>query len=111
MIDQTVYTLIPLFFLFTLFLVGYYYAYTDFRPRIIRDSENESFKITAFSSIEPAIKKRELSLRELGIDELGKQSNLPIHQRRSHKINETVRNYAVDSPELAATVIKKWLRE
>lgn len=111
MIDQTVYTLIPLFFLFTLFLVGYYYAYSDFRPRIIRNYENESFKISAYSSIEPAIKRRELTLKELGIDGLGNQSNLPIHQQRTHKINETVRNYAVESPELAATVIKRWLRE
>lgn len=111
MIDQSIYTLIPLFFLFALCMVGYYYAYTDFRPRVIRQSENESFKISTYSSIDPAIKRRELSLKELGIDELGNQSNLPIQLQRTYKINATVKNYAAESPELAATVIKKWLKE
>jgi flagellar biosynthesis/type III secretory pathway M-ring protein FliF/YscJ len=111
MIDQTLYTLIPLFFLFALFMVGFYFAWTDFRPRIIRDSDNETFSISAFSSIEPAVKKRELSMSELGLDELGNKAHLPIHIQRKQKMSDSVRNYAIDSPELAATVIKKWLKE
>lgn len=111
MIDQTLYTLVPIFFLFALFMVGFYFAWTDFRPRIIRESENETFSISAYSSIEPTANKRELSMSELGIDELGNHANLPVHIQRKQKMSETVRNYAVDSPELAATVIKKWLKE
>lgn len=111
MIDQTLYTLIPLFFLFALFMVGFYFAWTDFRPRKIHDSDNETFVVSAYSSIEPSVKKRELTMSELGIDELGSNVVLPTHIQRTQKMNDTVRNYAIESPDLAATVIKKWLKE
>ncbi len=91
-------------------MVGFYFAWTDFKPRLFKRYDDDiSFETT--NSIKLTIKKNEMTMRELGLVDLNNPENIPIQAQRTNKMNEKIRDYAIDSPDMAANVIKKWLRE
>jgi len=56
-------------------------------------------------------KKRELSLEELGIPEVGDLSQLPEEEQRRVKLRRKVEEFAVQQPKDFAKIVKTWLSE
>jgi len=56
-------------------------------------------------------KKRELSLEELGIPEVGDLSQLPEEEQRRVKLRRKVEEFAVQQPKDFAKIVKTWLGE
>ena len=112
LLQDTFTYLIPLFVLFGIFMVGYYFAWTDFKPRIPSSNEEwEAWKSGEEIDFDPIVKKRELTLRELGINDIDNRGNLSAYEQRQIQMKEIVKNYTIESPEDVANVIKSWLKE
>ncbi|RJP33282.1 MAG: hypothetical protein C4527_05085 [Candidatus Omnitrophota bacterium] len=106
---EMIFSLLPLFLLFILFLIGYYFAWHDFKPKQVERDERYPFSHPM--QFEPVVKRRELSRRELGIEEIGHSSALPAIEQRRFKMGQIIRDYSSTQPEETANVIKVWLRE
>ncbi len=55
--------------------------------------------------------KREFSLTELGIPEVGDVSQLPEEEQRKLKLKEKVQEFAKDKPKEFASILRSWLNE
>ncbi len=103
---------IPLFSLFGLFLVGYYLAWIDFRPKQVNKNEEYQkqhlYKPKKSSS---NLDHRKLSDRELGLPGIDNQAALSEEDQRYSKMAELTREYSEASPEATAEVIRGWLSE
>ncbi len=99
----------PLFFLFSIFLIGYYLAWNDFTPKSVNEEEENSL-LTQFNA-EPVRKSRELMNKELGIEDIDNIGALSDTDQRRLKMHEVIKEYSTNKPEDAASVIKGWLSE
>ena len=52
-----------------------------------------------------------LTLEELGLKELGDESNLAPEEQKNKILREQIEKFAVDEPEVVAQIVKNWLSE
>ncbi len=110
--------------LFIAFLAVYAYAVLDFKPKAVfvgsRSAKNGKRRGKGRSSsdtqdwndeigMEPIVKPRALTDRELGIPGLDLAGALPAHEQRLRKLHQHVNRYVEANPEDTAQVIKSWL--
>lgn len=103
------YTLLPLAVLSVAIAIGYYFAWTDFRPKQVLADESFSSHVKPITDFSP--RSRALSNRELGLHEIGDSAGLSSFDQRRLKMEEMIRQYSQESPDEAAGVIKGWLRD
>ncbi|MBI1386903.1 MAG: hypothetical protein GC154_00460 [bacterium] len=93
-----------------LFAAGYYWAWTDFKPRPIRPDEDIWIAPLADYSLQPLRRRRAYSDRELGLTSLDQAIESP-HVQRSQKMRTMILNYAAENPEGTASVLKSWMSQ
>jgi len=103
------YTLLPLAVLSVAIAIGYYFAWTDFRPKQALADESFTCRVRPISAFSPS--SRALSDQELGLHEIGDSAGLSSFDQRRLKMEEKIRQYSQESPDEAASVIKGWLRD
>ncbi len=110
--SELVYYSLPFVGLFVIFLIGYYLAWTDFRPK--KASTNESLRVqyapsmnTGSNFSEP--KRHEFTDAELGLHDLDSMGGLSESQQRKLKLTELTREFGATSPESTAEIIRNWL--
>ena len=103
------FSMLPLWLLFGVFLVCYHLAWNDFTPK--RATGGEEFSLVEPVSVEPVKRRREYTNRELGIYDIDDIGALPTEEQRRLKMEEIIREYSINAPEETATVIKGWLSE
>jgi len=108
-LNQFLFYSLPMLLLFGVFLIGYYFAWTDFRPKKAGKDE-EFFAVSNSPFYEPDKKKRELTDSELGLHDMNDYWALPAPEQRRLKMREITVSFSADNPESTAEVIKSWLR-
>lgn len=99
----------PLFILFLVFLAGYWFASMDFKPRPIAINEDCSL-YPSFNTM-PEIKKKALSNKQLGIDDIRNIGNAPMEIQKEKKMENRIKSHSADFPEDTANIIKGWLTD
>ncbi|MBZ0257003.1 hypothetical protein K8I31_13130 [bacterium] len=95
---------------YSLFLIGYYAAWNDFKPKKIDINEDFRLAPRAYYDIAPIRKHRELTDRELGLLHIDESVGDP-HIQRQNKMREAVIHYAAEDPQAAAEVLRSWISQ
>lgn len=102
-------SVIPMAFLLAVIAIGYYLAWTDFKPK--RIDADEDFHIAWKRKTESSPPKRPLSDSQLGLVQIDTVAALsPVEQRRL-TMADRIRQYVQESPDEAANVLKGWLSD
>lgn len=94
--------------LYGIFLIGYYMAWTDFKPLPVTDSENENLLQVNPTRIEPV--KKPYTDAELGLESID-EASLPADVQRHRLLMDRLQNYAMERPDGTADVLRSWLKE
>jgi flagellar biosynthesis/type III secretory pathway M-ring protein FliF/YscJ len=100
----------PLFLLFLLCMVGYWFACSDFKPRPVSLEDNIDFHSQIHNDYSSK-KQKLLSNRQLGINDLRNFGNAPAHVQRSLMMEKKVREYSTTKPDETTNILKRWLHE
>lgn len=112
LVAELAYYALPIGGLFSIFLVGYWLAWTDFKPTKVK--KDEYFHINPKHTqdfFEPVKTTRALTGRELGIHDIDDTGALPAEAQRRLRMEEIIRDFSSLSPEETANIIKGWLNE
>ena len=104
-----IFSLAPIAFLSVIIIIGYYLAWTDFKPRKISANEGYSIQVEPVTNYDS--KRRELTNAQLGIHDIDSVGALSTTDQRRLKMSESIKQYSQESPEEAANVVKNWLSE
>lgn len=100
-------SLLPLLILSAAVGVGYYLAWTDFKPKQINAHDDDRRSRNSAPDLSP--RKRALSNNQLGLHDLNAQTALSPYEQQRLMQEDRVRRYSQKSPDEAASVIKGWL--
>ncbi len=106
---DTLFSLAPIAFLSIVIIIGYYFAWTDFKPKKIDANEDFNIQFEPVTHYNP--KRRELTNTELGIHDFDNIGALSKEDQRRLKMQESIKQYSQESPQEAANVVKNWLSE
>ncbi len=110
--SEAIYYALPVCVLFFVFLIGYWLAWTDFKPTKVTQDEYFNFTPKQVHDVfEPAKKLRELNRHELGIHDIDDTGALPAEDQKRLRMEEIIREFSSASPEETANIIKGWLSE
>lgn len=112
LLSELVYFSLPFVGLFVIFLIGYYLAWIDFRPK--KATNNESISIQYAPSMNTDLEfskpnKHEFTDAELGLHDLDSMGGLSDSQQRKLKLSELTREFGATCPESTAEIIRNWL--
>lgn len=100
---------LPLAFLSVVIAIGYYLAWTDFKPK--RIDANASYGIALEPVSDTSPKKRAYTDQELGLHKMNSLASLSDAEQRRLKMAERIRQFSQRSPGEAAGVIKGWMSD
>jgi hypothetical protein len=89
--------------------IGYYLAWTDFKPKQINANDDGGTLRNPVSKSSPA--QRKLTDSQLGLYDLNAQTALSPFERQRMMREDRVRQYTRNTPDEAASVIKGWLSD
>lgn len=95
---------------YSLFIIGYYAAWNDFKPKQVTQDDDLSLAPRTQYELTPTKRARALTDRELGLGHIEDSFADPVEQRRN-KMREAIRNYAAEDPEAAASVLRSWISQ
>lgn len=96
--------------IYSLFIIGYYAAWNDFKPKQVKANEDVRLAPRAYYDIAPVRKSREFTDRELGLIHIDESVGDP-HTQRQNKMREAVIHYAAEDPQAAAEVLRSWISQ
>jgi len=92
-----------------LFSIGYWLAWTDFKPRKFT---LHVWKLESTPRLHKSqATKRAFTSRELGLDSIQETANLSPAAQRTIRMEEQMRYFSNSSPDRAARIIKNWLND
>ncbi|MDP8244023.1 MAG: hypothetical protein P9L94_08090 [Candidatus Hinthialibacter antarcticus] len=96
--------------LYSLFIIGYYAAWNDFKPKRVSQDDDYALAPRTQYELTPTKRTRALTDRELGLIHIDDSVADPAIQRRD-KMREAIKNYAAQDPEAAAEVLRSWISQ
>lgn len=109
LLTESLISVVFMAFLTVAIAIGYYFAWTDFKPK--RIDADEEYGLSWKPVTESPIRKRALSDSQLGLYDIDTVAALSPSEQRRLKMEDKIRQYVQESPDEAANVLKGWLSD
>lgn len=95
-------------FLYGIFLIAYYAAWSDFKPKKVDMNEEFALAQRASESLEPLKRTRPFSDRELGLISID-EAPVDRNEQYRRQMRERVAEMIAENPEATANVLQGWM--